>query len=74
MWQIERGNYDKAQVLKKNVNRHVNYLRYVMHLFIAENILKPAVKPVEFLRIFSHLRNFRRCFSNFKSLFFLLTG
>lgn len=69
MWQIERGNYDKAQVLKQNVNRHVNYLPYAMHLMIAENILKTAVKPVKFLRTFSHLRNFRRCFNNFKSLF-----
>lgn len=35
-----RSNYDKAQVLKQDVKRHVSYLSYVMHFLIAENILK----------------------------------
>lgn len=35
-----RSNYDKAQVLKQNVKRHVNYLPYLMHFLVAENILK----------------------------------
>lgn len=64
-----RGNYYKTQVLKQNVKRHVNYLPYVTHFLIAENILKTAVKPVEFLRTFSHFMNFRRRLNNFKSFF-----
>lgn len=71
MQQIERSNYDKAQGLKENINRHVNYPPDMMRLPTVEIILKAAIIPLDFLRTFSKLRNFKRFFINLKACFFL---